>query len=146
MEEKESKHLECTVTEEGAAKFISILAQNEEDEGYVDVECSSIVGDDRDPVFDIIGTDIKFKNYALKILRKSEYVVCDAQYEDLNEIKLKIRNNFAVSKGSGYTVEIDHNLKVDSRVCKEIEDICIQYQLNIEWRPKDLISDDYRAL
>jgi len=62
MEEKESKHLECTVTEEGAVKFIMILAQNEEDEGYVDVECSSIVGDDRDPVFDIIGIDIKFKN------------------------------------------------------------------------------------
>ena len=48
------------------------------------------------------------------------------------KIIFKIRNNFAVSKGSGYTVEIDHNLKVDSRECKEIEDICIQYQLNIE--------------
>jgi len=146
MEEKKSNHLECTVTEEGAVKFISILAQNEEDEGYVDVECSSIVGDDIDPVFYIIGTDIKFKNYALKILRKSEYVVCDAQYEDLTEIIFKICNNFAVSKGSGYTVEIDHNLGVGSKELKEIEDVCIQHQLNVEWRSKDLISDDYEAL
>ncbi len=148
MEEKKSNHLECTVTEEGAIKFILVFEQNEDDEDdeYVDVECSSIVGDDIEPVFYIIRDDIEFKNYALEILRKSEYVVCDAQYEDLNEIIFKIRNNFAVSKGSGYTVEIDHNLGVGSKERKEIEDICIQHQLDIEWRPKDLISDDYRAL
>ena len=134
MEEKKSNHLECTVTEEGAIKFILVFEQYEEDDEYVDLECSSIVGDDIEPVFYIIRDDIEFKNYALEILRKSEYVVCDAQYENQNEIILKIHNNFAVSKGSGYTVEIDHNLGESSKECKEIEDICIQYQLNIEWR------------
>jgi len=57
--------------------------------------------------------------------------MCDAAYIKGNEIILKILNNFAVSKGS-YRVEIDHNLGEGSKERKEIEDICIQYQLNIE--------------
>ena len=140
MEEKKSNHLECTVTEEGAIKFILVFEGNEdimpssfdEDDEYFEVECSRKVGDDIEPVFYMIRDEIEFKNYALEILRESEYVMCDAAYIKGNEIILKILNNFAVSKGSGYTVEIDHNLGEGSKERKEIEDICIQYQLNIE--------------
>ncbi len=155
MKEKKSKHLECTVTEEGVMKFILIFDGNDdimpsyddEDDKYYEVECSSKVGDDiEELIFYSIRDTIDFKNYALKILRASEYVVCDAQYIKGNEIILKIRNNFVVSKGRGYTVEIDHDLGEDSKEGKEIEDICMQHQLDVEWRPKDLTSEDYKAL
>ena len=141
MKEKKSKHLECTVTEEGAIKFLLIFDGNEdimpssldEDDEYFEVDCSRKVGDIiEEYIFWSIKDDIGFKNHALEILRESECVMCDAQYIKGNEIILKIRNNFAVSKGSGYTVEIDHNLGEDSKEGKEIEDICIQHQLNIE--------------
>jgi len=48
MEEKKSNHLECTVTEEGAIKFLLVFEGNEdimpstfdEDDEYFEVECS----------------------------------------------------------------------------------------------------------
>ena len=41
-----------------------------------------------------------------------------------------------VSKGVGYTVEIDHDLGEGSKKRKEIEDVCVQHQLDVEWRLK----------
>lgn len=160
MEEKKSKHLECTVTEEGVTKFLLIFDGNEDilpsydengeekggDDEYFIVDCSRKIGDVEEPIFYSIRDTIDFKKYALEILRESEYVVCDADYLRGNKIILKIRNNFAVSKG--YTVEIDHDLGEGSKKGKEIEDICIQHQLDVDvdWRTKDLTSEDYKAL